>query len=278
MGDSIFDKITSGDLYFAKDIGKWIDKTVKTFIGNDEDNSILLYDFVSSYKNLYDQFKEEYDNLEKLNIGYYNNIIEYIDGKDFRMLSLQLNEQEEDSIVPGKEYNRLIIRERYDCKNEAIEAYFVTGSTNDSKSKKLTGVNTDVLRGYLDLFGKYYPLFDLYRDINMGGCYNHSQSITFKIIGKNNSLINGLDSIEIFISSHYVMNINHSTLINVDLSDGIKVNPSKSIAKIDDLEVLAFSNYILKPTLETALNTIKVNRDYIRNYDLDKYSENIKTK
>ena len=237
------------------------------------ENTISLYDFVSSYKELYDQFKEEYQTINKLNIGNNNNVIEYIDNGDYRMLSLQLNDQEEGSIVPGDEYNRLIIEERPDYKN-SLNAYFASGSTYRLKTPTVTNVDQDILRSYLDLFGKYYPLFELYRDLNLGGSYRDGQLINFRINAHNASLINGLDNIEIHIESNNQININNYILIHVDLTNGVEVNHERSIAKIDSYQIPLLQAGVV----DNAFYNTRINRKYLRNYDIDYHHEKIKTK
>ena len=267
MGETrnFLDKILKTAENFGNDIVKWADQTSKTILANDEDSYITLYNFVASYKKLYDEFKKEYEELEKINIGNENNIIELINGDTFRLLTIQLNEQEEDSIVPSSEFNRLSIME---SKNDII-SYFI--GTN-SKIKRLN-VDEDILRGYLDLFSKYYPLFELYRDMKLGGCNNFNQNITFKINAKNDSLINGLDNIEIYMEQQVILGATYNMLIHMDLSKDIKIDYDKSIIKFIGAQVPTFLNDLYN----LALNNTKIDRRNLRNYNLDKEEEKVKS-
>ena len=267
----------ANSVYF--DFTKWLYKASKSFIDNDYDNSITLYEFASSYKRIYDEFKKEYDELEKLNIGYYNNVIEFIETDTYRMLSLQLNEQEEDSIVPGDEYNRFIIKELKDCKKDAVYGYFLTSSTSISKMEQLKRVDPEVLRGYLDLFGKYYPIFDLFRDMNLGGCRTNTQKIDFNINCTNNSLINNLESMEMILQSDYIFNSDYTLLIHLDLSDGVRIDSNKSIAKLEDYFTIHEPPEIfLKKIIERAIYFVRINRKFLRNYDLDQFDIKTRTR
>lgn len=276
MEKSPLDYLINESIKMGNEIENWIKKIGDSFTSNDDDNSITLYNFVESYMKLYSDFKEEYESLEKLNIGEYNNVIEYIDNDNFRLLSLQLNEQEKDSIVPAEIYNRLIIQENYNSKN-GILAYFSTGSSKCNRVVPVTNVSSSILTGYLDLFGKYRQLFDFYRDIRLGGCFLPNQSVTFRIDANNDSLINGLESIEVYIESKYVFDIKRYMLINTNYPSwsigSSMIDYYKCRTKFGDEN---FSDLFLHEEYENALKTIKINRAFLRNYNLDCDNENIK--
>ena len=269
MGNNdIFEKIGKLANDFGKDVIKYANQLGTVLTGSDDDSTIVLYDFINSYQKLYQEFKEEYNNLDKLNIGENNNVIEYIDNGDFRLLSLQLNNQEVNSIVPSGEYNRLIIREI----DGVVSAAFSNGASYNSKVEPLTGKNIDprVLRDYLDLFGKYYPLFEIYRDSRLGGSIHKSDTISFRIDAHNESLINGLDDMEVFIDTKNPLGGNYRILIHADLTDGVKINYGRSIVKVDNTTIPIIPNQIIDATLWTT----KLNRSYLRNYNIDHYLAN----
>ena len=69
---------------------------------------ISINELVKIIHDFYQKFKEEYNHLEKMDIGNNNNIISYIGNEDFRILTMQINEQDDKTIVPEDFYQMTI--------------------------------------------------------------------------------------------------------------------------------------------------------------------------
>lgn len=272
-------------------INQWLEKVNYLFtLDKEKDNLITLEEFAVLLKNYYELFNREYEDLEKLDIGDNNNILEYRSDPDgFRALRMIINEQNEKTIVPkGKRCNLTIIDVRGN-----VHGFFEDTVNIFTETEDIDDSYRDVLKSYIDLFGKYYPLFDLCRLIELNSLiYRYKDQYLNIIIDKHNgSLINGLDGIEFRINSFTEFGNKYAICIYVDLKDDIKIDFNKSYIASSSDNVNNDKSYItsinknidldratMKKLYEKALS-IPFSQEYLRGYTKDDFKiENGKVK
>ncbi len=103
----LYDSILS-QMESEKKVNEWLKKASKIFTRG-KNNLISLKDFILTVNKIYCAFKEEYDNLEKMNIGNDINVLSY-NNESGRQLYLKISDVSCDAIVP-KGFNYLLINE-----------------------------------------------------------------------------------------------------------------------------------------------------------------------
>ena len=234
---------------------------------NDKENSISLKDYIESFQEKLSDFKSEYEGLKGLNIGENNNVMSYGSDCEGRNLRIKLNEQSEDTIVPGDEFTYLDI---YNHEGNTW-AQFITKYGYSGKVVPLRSVDKATLNGCLDVFFKYRKLFELYlrqfttsglTRVNVMKGTKSELSINFDAI--NGSLINGLSGVDISATIVHISGLCVGLNIYINLTDGLEIDTSKCHVELNGNEV-----NIPDFDYEDLLSKILINRKLLLNYDLD---------
>ena len=133
----------------------WLDK-VNYLFSHDNNLSVVHDEELISLKELatliqttYLRFKEEYETLEKLDIGKNNNVIYFYNDGCSRLLYMQVNEQEEKTIVPNG-FHYLTIEDssgKHELSLKNTEIF-----CDEMKIIKIDNIESRILNGYLALF------------------------------------------------------------------------------------------------------------------------------
>ena len=258
-------------------LNTWLDKVKYHFAHYDnldeiaEEDLISLKEIATLVQASYSRFKEEYKTLEKLDIGKNNNVIDfYNDGCCGRLLYMQINEQEEKTIVPNG-FHYLTISDF----NGEHELSFKNSEIINRKSITIDNVDSRILDGYLDLFEKYYPIFKLYDDLyeNNYLASNRSQYLMMGMDTNNDSLINGLNGIEFNIQNFSEMGNNYIIRLYVDLQNGVNIDYKKSKIIVND-SVKKFDGFGYTEILNYAFENIKFNRSSLEGSNFIQFAEN----
>lgn len=254
----------------------------------DESDSISLYDFIVAYIEEYHSFKEKYDSLGRLDfgegIGF--NFCDYVeDSKNgYRFLSLELlydnykayfTDPVAPSVkinVPGKknENCRFIIYER----DGKVSACF-NQNRNNPTSITVDDVPSDVLKQYLDLFGKHRQLFEIARrdDEKQNIRLENGKGLSLDIsINVYNFLANGLRNIGIKIAG-VVDSLEGE--YNGKYSMGISVDSKYSLAFEFHLNGDLVKRFLSKSICSQILKEIIVDRKHLKGYK-GKINEQVK--
>ena len=253
----------------------------KKYIG-DGNNLINLYDFIISYIEEYDSFKEEYERLGRLDLGKVTgiNFREYVDDHNgYRLLTFDLSYDYSKSYctmpvnspvrlqvpVDRSKECRFMISER----DGQVFACF-TQEQNINKPIPVNNIPSEVLREYLDLFGKYRRLFELARD----GI--ETENIFVKI-NPCKSLVNGLESIDLRVNGVVDFNDEHYGRYSI----ATQVRPTGSgvyshpIARFNDHLV---NDFLPSQAIADVLKSIVVNRGYLNEYGINPTTSEIRKK
>ena len=255
----------------------WLDK-VNYLFSHDNNLSIVHDEELISLKELatliqttYLRFKEEYETLEKIDIGKNNNVLDfYNDGCCGRLLHMQINEQEEKTIVPNG-FHYLTISDF----NGEHELSFKNSEMINKKSITIDNVDSRILDGYLNLFEKYYPIFKLYVDLyeNNYLASNRSQYLMMGMDTNNDSLINGLNGIEFNIQNFSEMGNNYIIRLYVNLQNGVNIDYKKSKIIVND-SVKKFDGFGYTEILNYAFENIRFNKAGLEDSKFIEYAEN----
>ena len=260
---SLIERAANALYLYQEKLNKWLEKSKYNLsYGDNEKDLVSLREYIEIIQKVYSSFKEEYEDIEKLNIGKYNNVLFYCDADDSKFLELQINEQEKDSIVPEDYgYCCLIMGES----KGTVYAYFRKDDMIGSPSIDIK-VDPEIIREYLRVFGKYYALFETFKEIIFGKCIcsKHNQHLYLKTDTPNDSLIDDLDGIVINLFTDNFMSDNYSVELYVDLSDGIKIDYEKSHTIENNTRY--GKAYMQDGLLEDWLDDIKVDYHKLPNY------------
>ena len=239
-----------------------------------EKDLISLKELATLIQNVYVNFKEEYNNLEKLDIGENNNVLYYgVDDKS-RILYMQINEQGKKTIVP-KRSRYLTFREvngKYDLYFQNTEIF-----CDDLKFDHIYNIDSNILNGYMDLFGKYYPIFKLYYDLhhNDSLASSRSQYLAMRMDTVNDSLINGLNGIEFNLQNFCEMGNNFIVRLYVDLRNGVNIDYNRSKIIVND-SVKKTGGFGYTEILDHVFKNIRFNRSKLADSEFIEFAENQK--
>lgn len=219
-----------GEIEIEKPIREWLEYANIIFANNSK-KVTSLKEFTENFYNAYMSFKEDYDKIEKLNIGNLVNVLYFSEDENSRHLELVVENDEEGTIKPdGFIYLNIIERDG------KFRAYFTNSQNHNRKISEITDVNPSVLKGYLDVFSKHKEIFNLYLDFHrqpeLACGYNHYLYV--RVNAKDDSLVDGLDGIEFTIQNYPFMNTCYIVHIDVDLTNGININYKNCSVLIDD--------------------------------------------
>ncbi len=261
-------------------LNTWLDK-VKYLFTHDSNLSeipdkelISLKELATLIKNAYSRFKEEYETLEKLDIGKNNNVLDFYKDECGRLLYMQINEQEEKTIVP-KGFHYLILKNfdggyNLSFTNTEILSY-------DRKVITINNLDSRLLNGYLDLFERYYPIFKLYVDLHENDSLtsNRSHYLKMRMDTTNDSLINGLNGVEFNIQNFSEMGNNFIIKLYIDLRNGITIDYNKSKIIVND-SVKNAKGFGYTEILNNVFENIRFNRSSLEDSQFIEYAENQK--
>ena len=239
------------------------------------DETININDYLKIIQKKHREFKEEYESLEKINLGKSINIAGYTEDSSIRGLRIKLNSNEKGTIVPGSEFEYLDIF----SEEGRTWAQFITKYEYSGKVVPLKGVSEEVLNNYLELFFKYRKLFELDMKQNRGPICSSSNiirkyevSIRFNTV--NGSLINGLTGATVegnYVNSKSSVNFTFYTDFQSEgenKDNGYMIDSGKSIMDIqcDPSIKQSFDMY-------DVLRMIRLTKGQLLDYDLNPNEE-----
>ena len=253
-----------------KDLEFLIEKVQIHFESNAviQNELISIKEFLELLHQVYSSFKRDYNELEKVNIGNYNNFDRFI-SKNSRLLTLHLGNQEDDSILPEMCLS-LTIEEDSEGK---INTYFNTMMNNNDNSSKQAEVKPEIWKGYLDFFEKYQPLFSFISHLILNPTVEDKKnnSLNIRLVPHLGSFINNIDAVVINLNceSSYT---NYQIKLYVDFSsEEIKINYDKSKVLIDDEELTLLDNSIFDNVYEN----IRICRNNVNFERLESFNDEI---
>ena len=126
------------------------------------EDCINLFELIYSFNNLYLSFKNEYDKLEKLNVGeeiFLNHFSKFNIGKEnYRVLSFDVDKP----TITNHPNTVLHFREV----NNKLDAFVSDGmSSRDKYYHEKVEISETLIKSYLDLFERYELLFKSFDDL-----------------------------------------------------------------------------------------------------------------
>lgn len=242
---------------------KWFERIGNAFIGkNDKENSVSLYDYMSSIVEVYKAFKEEYDDLEKLDIGNHIEFVNYKEEYNYRALVLRIYNFRETSLISNGEYHLHIIEHALGKNLQPLVcAYLTDEDNNEVVHSKVNEAKYNVLGGYIDLFSKYAPLFRIY----MLQLYDYDNEVI------KNKGIHG----KITLNAPYGI-LNRLSGVTLKLGDFCRFNTLDVSYHINDNDmsidktysILVNGNGVRINNIDEVLKSIQIDRDLISLYDV----------
>ena len=166
------------------------------------DNSISLFNLISSFNKLYLSFKKEYEELEKLNMGKYVSVLSfdtfYFDEEYYRVLSLYIDEP----TITKHGDTFLFLREI----NGEMKPFVTNNKNTFDKDYYRENIELDssIAKKYLDLFEIYSLLLDLYNKLKNEQIFGDGTNSIFTVIDEYKSnLLEGLNKFKIIVCSAY---------------------------------------------------------------------------
>lgn len=220
------------------------------------DSSISLFELVSSFNKLYLEFKEEYDKLEKLDLGDNVELINFnkysVNDSNYRVSKFYIS----GSHLTTSSDTFLYLREI----NGKIKP-FVTNDYHRSDKKyfyKDINLDREIAKKYLDLFEKYNSLLTIYDYLKYKRLFGDGSSSIFTVIDNHHSnLLKGLNTFRIIIGGDYV---------DTDFSFDLFVNLGKEFGLNKD-KCKLFLDYkntpINKDVFNEILNNLYINKEYL---------------
>ena len=248
---------------------------------SDKENVVSIEEYIRSFRETYLTFKKEYDKLEDLNVGRIKNVMTY-SSEDSRSVRIQLGPNEDEN----SEYTYLDIIEE----DGRVWANLITKYGYAGKIMRLS-VDEDTLREYLNLFYKYRPLFELYihqtseyaepiceRTKILNGARS---SLTMRFNSPDDSLFEGLESVEINGAICQISDANVNFRILVDLRNGFNIDYDdilNNYVKVDGKKI-KYDGYVDGSKkqnggwINDVISEIQINNRYLGNNDIIEYSE-----
>jgi hypothetical protein len=219
------------------------------------DNSISLFSLIEDFNKLYLDFKKEYDELEKLDLGNFVELISFnkysVNDNNYRVLKFYINDSH---ITPTDTF--LYLREI----NGKIKP-FVTNDYHCSDKKyfyKDINLNREISRKYLDLFEKYNSLLAMYNYLKYRRLFGDGSSSLFTVIDNHHSnLLNGLNTFRILFAGDY-LDTDFCFDLSVTLGNNLELNKDKCKLFLDYKD-----SFTSKDKFDGLLNNVYINKDYL---------------
>lgn len=218
-------------------------------------DSISLFHLVTSFNNLYQSFKKEFDKMEKLNLGQTVEVLNFgkfeDNGNCYRNLILYID----NPTMTNHKETYLYLREI----NGEIKP-FITNSVNPfvkDEYRENIKLNDEVSKKYLDLFEKYELLLKIYNHLKNSQLFGDGTNSIYTVIDNYNSnLLEGLKTFKIsFCSTYFNTEYYAEFLINLGDNFGLDYDNCKLII---DCENIKADEKIYKKVL----NDVYVNKKY----------------
>lgn len=258
-------------------ITDWLDEANYFFACDREYNKIpeermmSLKDLTMLMQTAYSKFKEEYSGLEKLAIGENNNVVYYVAEDGFRMLNMVLSDQKEGTIVPEDSYYLSICDRHGNLELSFQDA----NSIASGNGVTVDNVDPRILNGYLDLFGRYYPMFELFIDYGCDFLADHNnQYLTMNMVANNDSLINGLIGVEFNVQNFSEMGNNFIVKLYVDLRDGVNIDYNRCEIIVNDSPKKAYG-FGFKEIIDHVFENIRFDRSSLEDYGFVEFAQNL---
>lgn len=220
-------------------------------------DSISLLHLVSSFNKLYLSFKKEYEEIEKLSLGKFIEVLnfgKYDYNKDkYRVLIIYIDKP----AITKHEDTILYLREI----NDEIKP-FITNNINPFDKnyyREDIKLNNDIAKKYLDLFEKYSLLLNTYNYLKNNQIFGDGTNCMFTIIDNYNSnLLKGLNKLKISFGSAY-FDTEHFVDLSINLGEnfGIDYNNCKLVLNSENTS-------IEKKDYDKIFANIYVNKKYIK--------------
>lgn len=196
----------------------------------DYSDSMSLFNFIASFNKLYVLFKEDYDQLEKMNIGkeiYPLSFQKFTsDNDDYRLLILFVDRP----TITSHKRTILYLREI----NGKMEP-FVTDDYNSYRENVV--LDNTKAQAYLDLFEKYSLLLETYNYLDNRQMFGDGTNSMFTVIDDYQSnLLEGLKKFNLRISSSY-FDTGYYVDLSINLGDNFGIDYGNCRMLVDDEDV-----------------------------------------
>lgn len=233
----------------------------ETFGGN-EDDSMSLYEFIASFYEAYKAFREEYEKLGVLNLGKSTTIgfRDFVGDDNYKFFSAAIlrdnhldkrDTKTTDILVPSREYRYFAIRER-----DGVVSGRLLGSFGADSAWCPVDLDPNILKAYLDLFGKYHQLFELSK--HPGVVLEKENAKVCFDFNTNFSSIEGISGIEIEFSCG-------------DCTMGITIDFNREKSEHLYLSSARYKKHLIKERiprefLDEMLHSIRISFSYLKGY------------
>ena len=218
----------------AKDIQDWCDimssgeeKPIE------KENTISLYDFLSTFNNVYNNFKKDLSLLLEYHLGKSISLVcqeeKYEDTKLKEFLMIEIDEP--DKSLVEDEYTFLQVW----VKDNEYESY-VTNHINPLDRNhyfKKVDIDKNVLRKYLDFFKKYSSFIDTWKRIKFSSIFSNGTSTIF--LGTEGDIMKELNKVTLLFG-HCFLNSSEDFEIPILLGNNITIDYDNSIIRSSELE------------------------------------------
>lgn len=194
----------------------------------DYNNTISLYNLVSSFNKLYLEFKKEYETLDKLELGEYIEIVNFskseFNQNKYRILRIYVQKP----IICNHNNTILYLVEE----NENLSS-FITNRKNDKDYRVIREnikLNPVTIKKYLDLFEKYELLLETYNYLKRQFVFGNGTDTLFTRIGDN--LTSGLTYFKLEYGSSYI-NSEYFIKLFINLGNDFGIDYDKSEIVLD---------------------------------------------
>ncbi len=217
----------------AKDIQEWCDilnsgkeQPLKT------ENIISLYDFISSFNNVYNNFKKDLLSLpeyyfgKKLSLVCYDET--YKDNKHNESLMLYIDEPNKNLVDAEDTFLQVWVED------DKYETYVTNYISPIDKNFYYNAVNIDkeILRKYIDFFKKYNSFIDTWKRISTSFIFGNGTSVMF--LETNGDIMEELKRITLLFGNYFLDN-SEDFEISILFGEDITVDYDNS--KIECLEL-----------------------------------------
>lgn len=216
----------------------------------DYTNSVSFFHFVSSFNKLYLSFKEEYEQLENLNLGEHVDVIDFCEYEDGREIRLEVYNPYTINVNDNDPFVYL-----YEDRSE-IGAYADNHIPffDEEYRKEELKIDKAVIKKYLDLFKKYDALFIAYNYFKNRPLFSDGiSSISTSIDNYNSYLLDGLKTFNIVFgvpSAYYF-------LLSIKLGNDFGINYDECKLMLDGSKIDTEEE-----TWDKLLTKVYVNKKY----------------